>query len=175
MNKRPSITTFPKESRSRMANGSMFLGDVDGRTAGARRWRDLYADLSGALGGEAHLSTVEIQRLRRAATITLLCEQMESVIATKAGSDTNLIDVYIRATSSLARVLRSLGLDISVEPGGDDDLAAVLRQFTPGDGSRTQDQALDGFIAAKGMTRPSMADDLPAKRSPTPRKTLDGG
>ena len=54
MNK-PSTTTFSKQSRSRMANGSLFLGDVDGRTAGARRWRDAYASLTESLSGESFI------------------------------------------------------------------------------------------------------------------------
>ena len=168
MNK-PS-TTFTKQSRSRMANGSMFLGDVDGRRQGPRRWRDAYASLTESLGGEAFIDPLMVQKCRRAASFIVVLENMETRIAKDSRDlDNGFVDIYIRGVSSLSRVLRSLGLEVAVEPGGQDDLA-VLRSFEIGDGSRTQDGALEGFIAAKGMTM-----NHPAKRSAIARKTLDRG
>ena len=126
---RYNSTTKSPSNRSRLTNGSaLFLGEVDGRSASARRWRDLYEDLTGALGGEGVLSTVHIQLCRRSVTLAVLLEDMESAIATKGNGtggncDPDLADRYIKASGALLRVLRSLGLDVTVQPGEDDVLS----------------------------------------------------
>jgi hypothetical protein len=53
--------------RSKLGNGSKLLPMTDGRSATARRFRDLIEDISADLGGVAMLSEGQRQLVRRAA------------------------------------------------------------------------------------------------------------
>ena len=106
-----STTTagFPAVSRSRITNQSaLFLEGVDGRTAIARRWRDLYGEIIADLGGAAALSEVERQLARRCATLSVEAEAME---AASAGGDGELdVDRYVVLTNALGRAASKIGL-----------------------------------------------------------------
>ena len=68
MNNSSKSTRKAKETRSKVSNGSaLFIsGDVDGRSAQARRFRDLYEEMISALGDGAEVGEPERQRCRRA-------------------------------------------------------------------------------------------------------------
>jgi hypothetical protein len=69
------------KGRSRVTNGSKLLPLSDGRSATARRFRDLYEDISADLGGVAMLSEGQKQLIRRAAMLSAECERMEAMAA----------------------------------------------------------------------------------------------
>lgn len=97
---------------------------IDGRSAGARRWSRIYSEITAAIGGEPRLSMLQVQMARRAATLVVLCENMEAKVASEANSmsaaDPSLADCYIRAVGALTRSLRTLGLKPTIGPNGDD-------------------------------------------------------
>jgi len=76
--------TARSPQRSRITNGTSLLADVDGRSAWARRCRDLIALHTDDLGGADAVSTAEASIVRRAAVLTMELERMEQAFA-KAG------------------------------------------------------------------------------------------
>ncbi len=95
------------QARSRVTNGSKLGAGVDGRTAWARRLRDLISLYTDDVPGDAN----EAQKamIRRAAALTVELEGLEQRFATTGGTAEDL-DQYQRATGSLRRLLASLGL-----------------------------------------------------------------
>ncbi len=104
-----STADLPAVSRSKVTNQSaLFLEGVDGRTAVARRWRDLYAEITADLGGPDALSEVERQLARRCATLSVEAESME---AASAGGDGELdVDRFVVLTNALGRAAAKIGL-----------------------------------------------------------------
>jgi len=95
--------------RSKVTNGSALLPDVvDGRSATARRYRDLVEALTADQGGADQCSESRRQLIRRFASVSVLCEQAEAKLA--AGEE---IDVSQHALlcSTLTRLVTRLGLE----------------------------------------------------------------
>ena len=67
-------------SRSRVSNGSEFLPNIDGRSATARRMRDLVEDFKGHLGGNVSVAQEVI--IRRCAALASLAEAQEAAHVT---------------------------------------------------------------------------------------------
>src|SRR5437660_3148817 len=67
--------------RSRVGNGAKLLPMTDGRSATARRFKDLVGDISADLGGVAMLSEGQRQLIRRAAMLSAECERLEAMSA----------------------------------------------------------------------------------------------
>jgi hypothetical protein len=102
-----AVAPGKSRARSRVSNGStQFLDSVDGRSALARRYRDILADLSSDLGG--NLSAAKLMICRRAATIAVWCEQVESKMA--EGDEINVAE-FTTASNALRRLLADLGLE----------------------------------------------------------------
>ena len=92
-------------NRSRISNGKdLFLEGVDGRSALARRYRDILAQLVSDLGGDP--SEAQSIIARRATTLAVWCEQAE---AEAAGGKPLNIGEYGTATNTLRRLLADLG------------------------------------------------------------------
>ena len=69
----------PKKVRSRVSNGStLHAVEVDGRTAEARRFRDVFHQIVADLGGSEALSEAQRQLARRATLLSIKCELMEA-------------------------------------------------------------------------------------------------
>jgi hypothetical protein len=97
-----------KLASSRVTNGSkLFLPGVDGRSAIARRARDIFDAICLDLGGHDQLSEAQTQLVRRAAMISIECEQMEARSA--AGEPIDL-DLFGKLTDRLGRTLQRLGI-----------------------------------------------------------------
>jgi hypothetical protein len=97
-------------ARSALTNGRDVLADIDGRSTPARRLRDLIALFVADLGGDdAGLSEGQLCLVRRAAIMTVLCEQMETKFALD-GASTSSTECYQRTTNSLRRILESRGI-----------------------------------------------------------------
>jgi hypothetical protein len=62
------------------------------------------------LGGEDMVSAAERSLIRRAATLTVELEILELRFAKKSGASDKDLDLYIRATGGLRRLLETIGL-----------------------------------------------------------------
>jgi|SoiMethySBSTD1v2_1073268.scaffolds.fasta_scaffold49613_8 hypothetical protein len=94
-------------ARSRVSNGKdLFVGGVDGRTAYARRYRDILAQLTSDAGGDP--SEAQAIIIRRATQLAVWCEMAEADAA--SGLSLNVAE-YCTATNTLRRLLLDLGLE----------------------------------------------------------------
>jgi hypothetical protein len=105
---RKALADKTAATRSRVTNGKkFFLSDVDGRSALARRVRDVASAIAGDLGGADALTEAQMQLIRRATLIAVSCERMESDAA--AGKDIDL-ELFGSLTDRLGRTLQRLGM-----------------------------------------------------------------
>jgi hypothetical protein len=125
----PQVETTSPRTRSRVSNGtSLFDPDaVDGRSAPARRYRDLVADLTAHLGGSP--SAAELLLLRRAATLAVWAEAAEEAMI--AGRDNLDVASFTTSVNTLRRLLADLGL------------AARMKDVTP---------SLESYLAQRRQT-----------------------
>lgn len=130
---RRSLTSKSRSTSSKVTNGSkLFLPGVDGRSAVARRARDIFDAICSDLGGHDRLSEAQTQLVRRAAMISIQCEQLEAIAA--AGREIDL-DVFGKLTDRLGRTLQRLGL--KRQP----------RDITPRLGHYVKQRVLEGEVA----------------------------
>jgi len=103
-----------KDTKSKVTNNtSPFLGDVDGRSAEARRFKDVFRSLTEALGGVDTLSAGQVLLCRKAAGLEVLTEKIESQIA---NGHTIENGEYSRCVGHLSRILDRLGC-VDTGPG----------------------------------------------------------
>ncbi len=104
----PATAAAPPATRSRVTNNSaLFLEGVDGRSALARRFRDVLGEIVADMGGVEVTSEGQRQLARRVATLAVQAEQMEAEWA--AGGELN-IDTYVTLVNALGRALTRIGL-----------------------------------------------------------------
>jgi hypothetical protein len=97
--------------QSALTTGRDLLQDVDGRSAIARRYRDLNALFVSDLGGErANLSAGQLTLVRRASCLTVELERLESTFAKNGGAKSWQLELYQRTANSLRRLLESLNI-----------------------------------------------------------------
>jgi hypothetical protein len=84
------------------------LADLDGRTAAARRARDLVAGIEADLGGGNHLSVAERQLVQRAAVLGAIIESQEA--AWLSGQQVDVAE-HLAAINAQRRVLATIGLE----------------------------------------------------------------
>jgi hypothetical protein len=82
------------------------LDNVDGRSAVARRYRDVLNELISDLGGDP--SGAQSAIARRAAALCVVCEQAEAEMVAGVKLD---VAEFVTATNSLRRLLADLGLE----------------------------------------------------------------
>jgi hypothetical protein len=97
--------------RSAVSNGSRLLPGIDGRNTWVRRCRDVISEHVSDLGGIDNCSAPERSIIRRAATLTVELERMESVFAVAGEAQPEQLDLYQRTANSLRRLLESIGLE----------------------------------------------------------------
>jgi hypothetical protein len=103
---RPAIVDRPLRTRAAVSNGTrMHAKSVDGRSAEARRFKDLVSSFAASLGGEGALTEAERTLIRNAASLTVQCERLQA--AHVAGHEVNSQEMTRLANSS-ARVLAAL-------------------------------------------------------------------
>jgi hypothetical protein len=90
-------------------------GDVDGRSAVAKRAQALVGRFVGALGGPACVSPVQMLQVRRAAELTVTAEQMRASALRGERVDPLAL---VRLENLAGRVVAALGLDKRREPAG---------------------------------------------------------
>jgi hypothetical protein len=104
-----AITPRKPTARSRVSNGKDWLSGCDQRSAIARRYRDLMAEVVDSdLGGAAVCSQAKLQLARRFAALAVQLEQLEAKLAGGADID---IQEYAVLTSTLVRVISRLGIE----------------------------------------------------------------
>jgi hypothetical protein len=100
-----------KANRSRVTNGTALLpGNVDHRSAWMRRLRDVLQEHIADMGGPDSVSAAERSIIRRASTLTVELERMESLFATAGEASAEAIDLYSRLAGNHRRLLESVGL-----------------------------------------------------------------
>ncbi len=119
------------KARSRVSNGNELLpGDVDGRSAIARRYRDISSAILLDQGGADRCSESRKQLIRRFAAAAVLAEQMESRLANGEEID---IAKHSLLVSTMVRVAQRIGVE------------RVAKNITP---------SLQTYLAHKGRTKP---------------------
>jgi hypothetical protein len=99
------IAASSPANRSKVTNRSKLLRGIDGRSATARRFRDLIADYAREHGGSADLSPAELGMVRQAAAITLRAEQLQAAICR---GELVLTDELVRLGSEARRMLATV-------------------------------------------------------------------
>jgi hypothetical protein len=94
--------------RSRIGNGKDLLPDIDGRSAMARRFKDITGAVLADQGGADQCSESRLQLVRRFAAAAVLAEQMESRIAN--GEQINIAE-HAQLCSTLVRIAQRIGLN----------------------------------------------------------------
>jgi hypothetical protein len=94
--------------RSRITNGKDLLPDIDGRSAMARRFKDITSAVLTDQGGAHQCSESRLQLVRRFAAAAVLAERMEARLA--RGEQ---IDVAEHAVlcSTLVRIAQRIGIN----------------------------------------------------------------
>jgi hypothetical protein len=105
---RAVIERRPSKQRSRVSNGKDVLPDIDGRSAMARRFRDITNAVLTDQGGADQCSESRLQLVRRFAAAAVLAERMESRLA-----NGEQIDVAEHAVlcSTLVRIAQRIGIN----------------------------------------------------------------
>jgi hypothetical protein len=96
------------KQRSRMTNGTALLPDVDGRSAIARRFKDITSGILADQGGADQCSESRLQLVRRFAAAAVLAEQMESRLANGEQID---IQEHALLCSTLTRLAQRIGIE----------------------------------------------------------------
>jgi hypothetical protein len=96
------------KQRSRMTNGTALLPDIDGRSAIARRFKDITSGILADQGGADQCSESRLQLVRRFAAAAVLAEQMESRLANGEQID---IQEHALLCSTLTRLAQRIGIE----------------------------------------------------------------
>jgi hypothetical protein len=96
--------------RSRMSNGAVLPKVVDQRSPWARRFRDLLVLHANDRGGPDACSEAERAIIRRAATLIVSLEQMETKFAQNGEANLDELETYQRCSNTMQRLLKSVGL-----------------------------------------------------------------
>lgn len=95
-------------NRSRVSNGRDILPDCDGRSAMARRYRDIAEALLSDAGGLDQCSESRQQLIRRFAAASVLSEQLEAKLARGEQID---ISEHALLCSTLTRLATRIGIN----------------------------------------------------------------
>ncbi len=101
----PDNTTRSRTNRSRITNGKDLLRGINGRSAEARRYRDLIDGFSADLGGTP--GQRELALIRQAAALTVQSEVMQAAIVRGEAID---VEQLTRLANVLTRTLKELGI-----------------------------------------------------------------
>jgi hypothetical protein len=104
---RTGVATRAATTRSRITNGKSLLAGVDGRSAEARRYKDLCMSFTDDCGGAAGLTEAQRALVRQAAMLSVQSEKLQGAMI--RGEDVDL-ERQTRVANSLARTLSRLGI-----------------------------------------------------------------
>jgi hypothetical protein len=77
---RDALAERPSRQRSRVTNGSKLIAGVDGRTAEARRFKDVAVSLADDLGGAAALTEAQRALVKQAASLVVQSESLQGAM-----------------------------------------------------------------------------------------------
>jgi hypothetical protein len=103
----PATADRSRTLRSRVTNGKDLLANVDGRTAAARRYRDLTISLADDLGGAASLTEAQRAPVRQAAAMIVQSERLQGEVLRGEVVD---CEQLTRLANAATRILTGLGL-----------------------------------------------------------------
>jgi hypothetical protein len=126
-NSHTSIAERSPASRSAVANRPLMTRGVDGRTASARRFRDLAQSLIDDLGGD--VSESQLLLIRQAAMVGLTVERLQAVIVSGGDADPELL---IRLANTQTRSLQELGLGLKRGRGAAPSGSTALADYIAG-------------------------------------------
>jgi hypothetical protein len=109
---RNNVAALPSTSRSRVTNGKMIAG-LDGRSAEARRYRDLAMSFADDCGGAAGLTESQRTLVAQAAALTMQNERLQGAMLRGETVD---VEQQTRVANSLGRTLSRLGIRKRVSP-----------------------------------------------------------
>jgi hypothetical protein len=108
--KRSAFEPRPANNRARVSNGMRLLNGVDGRSAEARRFRDLIGSLAADLGDPAKLSEAVKALVRQTAAIVVVSERLHAKIVRDEAVDleqaTRVANAAQRGLARLAALRR---------------------------------------------------------------------
>jgi hypothetical protein len=104
---RPRVARLSAAQRSRLSNGKEVLPDIDGRSAEARRFRDIANAVLADQGGASACSESRLQLVRRFAASAMLAERLEAKVV--SGHDID-IQEHALLCSTLCRLAQRIGL-----------------------------------------------------------------
>ena len=99
-----------------------------------RRCKDIISQHLVDLGGEDNCSSAERSIVRRASVLTVELERLEAKFAQAGEASERDLDLYIRATGNLRRLLEAIGLrrrPIDITPPDPLDYARELGETSP--------------------------------------------
>jgi hypothetical protein len=96
------------KQRSRMTNGTALLPDVDGRSAIARRFKDITSGILADQGGADLCSETRKQLIRRFAAAAVIAEQLEAALV--RGEAIN-VQEHALLCSTLTRLATRIGIN----------------------------------------------------------------
>jgi hypothetical protein len=146
---RPShVASRSPRQASRVTTGySMFVEGGDGRSAWARRWKDLILAHVTDLGGPKGLSEAEISLIRRASAMEIELEAME---ARKSEGQKIDFGLYSRLTALLCRMLELVGIKRLTAPL--DPQAELIKALEGYAGQPIDDDDSDEPLPIEGET-----------------------
>ena len=98
-------------NRSAITNGSTILPGIDGRSAPARRVRDVQNAILADLGGSERVTEAERLIVRRASFLELKLERIEREFLLNEEINIELLDSYQRAANTQRRAFETVGLE----------------------------------------------------------------
>jgi hypothetical protein len=141
------------------------LDHIDGRTAAAKRARELMATIEADLGGADRLSEGSRQLVQRAAVLGTFIENCEAMWL--AGETVELAD-YLAAINSQRRVLTTIGLERRAKGVAEMSLSDYLSSQTGPDAPAAEGPAR--LPADRGRTEPPALTSEEEVTEPPPRK-----
>jgi hypothetical protein len=105
---RTAIDPVPSRQRSRVSNNNKLLVGADGRSAVARRFRDLVSRIVSDSGGIDQLAEARLQLIRRFSAAAVIAESMEARLANGEAID---INEHALLCSTLVRLAARIGID----------------------------------------------------------------
>jgi hypothetical protein len=114
----------PRSYRSRVTNHRTLLPHLDGRSAGARRFRDLVRAFVVDMGGIEQCSEIKLGLLRRLAAMTVQAEALEAKMVDGEEVD---IATLCQLASTAMRISSRLGIERVPRPI-EPSLADAIRQ-----------------------------------------------
>ena len=125
-----------KTTRSAITNGSRLLSsEVDGRSAPAKRFRDILAEIASDLGGADIMSEGQRQLARLAAAMAVEAEQMTSQsISGEAPLD---VEAFGKLADRIGRTFQRLGIRRVPKPVGPQSMVEYARLLREKNGGVT--------------------------------------